>query len=293
MTIRTTVNASESVSLTRAEFADLEHVLDGAHVSAKNTGYYTHKLAEIARGGAGDWYGCIGHHADIARMLREGWAEGASNAAQLTPKLAHLVPPPTSNRRKLRWQDDGVELSVDRAMNGQWDVAWRGTTRTGAGPRVISLGCNFGGAGSVSHEELFWCAAQMIVVTDVLENAGYAVELRALKCNRISSQQHVFIDVLVKRADQPLRADAVAAVFGHAGIYRSVGHCLLMGSPFDIGGGYGAPTSVGPTLTALAAEGMVEAPDMVIEQAYSLDDAVRNVTDTLRHYAAATSTTGV
>lgn len=279
------------LSVTRCEFADLAALLSGSHITEPNRAEYIKKLASINAIQPGsftaDWYGQIANVAAAQALVDGGWADGAKQAANLAPSLANIVTPVKSNKRRPKFGEDGADIDVDRAIAGDWDKAFRYMTRVPGGrPRVLSLGCNFGGNGSVSHAELFWCAAQMIVTTDILENAGYAVELHALKCNDVIAGKQVFLDVLVKRPEQPMRADTVAAVFGHAGVYRTFGHCLLMTAPFDIGYGYGRATKVAPALKRAADEKLIDAPDYVLEHAYDMATAAKNIA------AALTTLTG-
>lgn len=287
--LTTAITADKLVSVTRCNFADLADLLNGAEVSPANKTQLTRKLEEISSLGGGwhsEWYGSINGRADAEKLMRDGWQDGAKQAAGLAPKLANVVTPVKSVRRRASWGENGSELHLDRALAGDWDRAYRTMARTAGLPKVVSLGCNFGGHGGISHNQLFWCAAQMIVATDVLEAAGYAVELHALKCNRVPDNRTVFLDVTVKHPDQPLRADAVASVFGHAGVYRTFGHVLLMTSPFDVGYGLGSPTDVTATLARTTAEQLTDSLDYVLEHAYDLNTAARNVT------AALTTLTG-
>lgn len=279
----TTVMAPDATySVTRCTLADMSSALDGAYVHHKNANRFADKLDQVAHAEFCMMdYGGIRNVRDAVALMRDGWADGARQAGQLAPQLTHLVPPPKPTRRRVRWADTGSELHIDRAMRGEWGTAWRNTTRVNGAPRVLSLACNFGGSRHLSHAQLFWNAAQMIVVTDMLEHAGYAVELRAVKCNQMDANKRVLLDIEVKRADQPLRPDAVAAVFGHAGVYRSYGHTLLMCAPFAISSNLGVPINVGEQLARAASVGLCDAPDYVIEFAYTLDAAARNITQVL------------
>lgn len=283
--LTTSLNAAGNIAIVRAQFADLADLLTGAYVTRANRAAYTSKISEIDSLGAygpSRWYGGIDSRATAESLMRDGWQDGAKQASALAPKLTDYVAPVKSVRRRAAWSEDGTEIHIDRAMRGEWDRAFRTSVHTASGtPRVLSLGCNFGGNAGISHEQLFWCAAQMIVATDLLEAAGYAVELHALKCNTIPNNGHVLLDVTVKQPDQPLRADAVASVFGHAGVYRSFGHVLLCSSLLAVGDGLGSPTDVRATHAEVVAEGLTDTLDYVLERAYSIQQAATNVTKAL------------
>lgn len=297
--VRTRESAFQRYSVTRCTFADMSGLLGGAHVTGRNRRHFESKMERVAQLATG--YGCRADYggitgvADAERLVANGWAEGAAQCAQLAPSLAPLIAPPRSIKRRVRWADNGTELNIDRALAGQWDTAYRSTYAVPSfAPKVISLACNFGGSSQLSHAQLFWCAAQMIVVSDLLEQAGYAVELRAVKHNVIGGKKatHVLLDVLVKEAGQPMRADAVAAMFGHAGVYRTFGHTLLMTSPYDIGASLGRLTAISAILKQAAADEMVDSPDYVFEHGYSLEQAARNITAALTSLNVNSDTAG-
>lgn len=281
MTITVRKDSTGTVSVSRMTFDDLSTLGTSEHISPANQGHYARCVAERAMENAA-WYGGLHGVADACALLASGWAEGAAKAAALAPSLTPLVKPVASVRKRLRWADDGSELNLDRALAGQWDNAWRNTERRqGNAPRILSLACAFGASGMVSHESLFWNAAQMIVAADLLENAGYAVELRAVENTGVSQGRHALIDILVKAADQPLRPDAIAAVFGHAGVYRTLGFATTMTSPFDNGWGLGRVEPVRATLEKMTEAGLCESAGYILGHAYSLEQAVTNIVSAL------------
>ncbi len=281
----TGTRGSAGYSVTRCEIADLADVLDGKYTAEGNRDFHAERIRVIDAPSGRDWFGGLQNLAACKALLADGWADGAAKARQVTPKIANVDAHTANVRRRVRWADEGTDLCIDRALAGDWDKAWRSSQRVAGRPRVLSIGCNFGGGSMTSHEQLFWCAAQMIVLTDRLEQAGFAVELHAYKCNDIHPQA-ILIDVLVKRPDQPLRPDMVAAIFGHAGCYRSYGHCLLTTSPYVLPSGGGNPTKVLPTIQRAVLDGHIPSmPDLVIEHSYNVTDATRAVEQALKTLA--------
>lgn len=297
----------EGYNVTRADFADLAELATGQHCTRVNREHFESKLLSIShlstpgyyvkmgQGRAAKavplsfWYGGLTSMAEAVQLMTEGWAEGAARAAEVAPKLREIVPPPKTIRRRVKWDEVGSELHIDRALAGDWDKAWRNTgphvTNT---PRVITLACNFGGDKNKTPEQLFWNAAQMLVACDLLESAGYSVELRAIKANLLGRYRksqpletqrfHMQLtDVTVKRAGQPLRADTVAAVFGHAGVYRTFGHMAICSAPWNAGTELGKPWDIGATLADAVAAGLTDAPDFVLEHSFTRDDAAAQV----------------
>jgi hypothetical protein len=78
-------------------------------------------------------------------------------------------------------------------------------------------------------EELFWQGAAAAVITDILEEAGYRVEVYANRVSERHGRRHC-IRVKVKEADMPMRLDGVVAVLCHAGIFRTFGFLCSEGS---------------------------------------------------------------
>src|SRR5690606_14947015 len=106
------------------------------------------------------------------------WEDGARRLQDITREL---TPPTTmSRRRKPAWREEGDELSVDRALTGQWDAAWRSSRRVWcAGPATVTLLTYWGGNAVVTTDQLFWQGAAAAVLCDALEDAGYRVQLIA------------------------------------------------------------------------------------------------------------------
>jgi hypothetical protein len=158
----------------------------------------------------------------------------------MVEKLAAEIPPAKSVRRRLRWSDDGDEVSKDRLNGGQVDSCWRTTRRElSEASEVVTLETNWGGPCNVTAEQLFWQGAAAACLTDVLEEAGYRVEVYATNC---SDHHHgkTVVRVRVKEADQPTRLDTLAAVMCHAGIYRIFGLSAKEQATFPINNNYGS-----------------------------------------------------
>jgi len=93
-------------------------------------------------------------------IFEQGWPEGANRLKALAEKLASKIPPAKTVRRRLRWADDGDEVSKDRLNGGQVDSCWRTTRRElSQGPEVVTIETNWGGNANVTAEQLFWQGA--------------------------------------------------------------------------------------------------------------------------------------
>jgi hypothetical protein len=83
---------------------------------------------------------------------------------------------PKSRLRRARWNEDDGELNVDRWFAG--DAAYRQPYRVHTrGPAVVSVVCNLDGSVNDGAGPIFWRGASAIAVADLLETAGYGVDL--------------------------------------------------------------------------------------------------------------------
>jgi hypothetical protein len=193
------------------------------------------------------WMGGL-HSWDEAKVLLEkGWPEGAERLRTLAGKLAAQVPQAKSIRRKLTWADDGDEICRDRLQSGHIEQCWRTMRRSPfVAPQTVAIETTWGGHYGQTAEELFWQGAAAAVLTDILEEAGYRVEVYA---NRVSewNGKHHCIRVKVKEADMPMRLDGMAAVLCHAGIFRTFGFLCIEQAEFEIGSwGHGHGQELNP-----------------------------------------------
>ncbi len=118
---------------------------------------------------------------EAGRALHGEWEVGLSTLARMRADLVcSELPEPVSRRRRRRWsEDDGDEVCNDRLRSGQ--AFWRSTHRTrvpGQATRtiIVDVGANC----QVPHLDILWRGAAAIVMAEVLERAGYAVEIWAV-----------------------------------------------------------------------------------------------------------------
>ena len=172
---------------------------------------------------------------EAAAVLDNGWPEGAERLRSLAGKLSAQLPQAKSIRRKLTWADDGDEICKDRLQSGQIDQCWRTMRRSPfVSPQTVAIETAWGGHYGQTPEELFWQGAAAAVMTDILEEAGYRVEVYANRVIERLVRRHC-IRVKVKEADMPMRLDGVAAVLCHAGIFRTFGFLCIEQAEFDVG----------------------------------------------------------
>lgn len=268
----------------------MQHLLDEANIPAVNR-HRVEPMRERRRSGWRDHYtfGNVGSFEDARDLLiADGWQEGVDRARAELPTLplADLVPEAVAMKRRRVFGEDGDTLRVDAALAGQWDRAWETRARRSSRqPVTLSIGCGFGANGGVSHDNLFWCGLQMAALVDLLENAGFRVELRALKVNNFEGGTHHAQDWTVKQADQPLRLDTALSLFGHGGVYRTFGWLANFATELQ------TPDNLGTVATgdamlrhfnALASASVIPPLSLIVPTATSRVDAIENLRAALR-----------
>jgi hypothetical protein len=153
------------------------------------------------------------------------------------------------------------------------------TSQTG----IVTVGLALGGNCDKSAEELFWCGAQSAVLSDLLEDAGYQVELHAIFASGFSwGKGHV--DVLVKKPDQPLRTDQLVALVANAGVFRTLWFGAICHHAWAVGFGLGHAQSMTPEdlrerVTLFGQEPL----DLMLPEAFTREQAVLNLVAAIRH----------
>lgn len=181
-----------------------------------------------------EWMGGLHSWKEATDILGNGWPEGAERLRALAGKLSTQLPQAKSIRRKVSWLEEGDEICRDRLQAGQIEQCWRTMRRSPfVAPQTVAIETTWGGHYQQTVEELFWQGAAAAVLTDILEEAGYRVELYANRVSQERGQRHC-TRLKVKEADMPMRLDGVAAVLCHAGIFRTFGFLCIEQAEFDV-----------------------------------------------------------
>lgn len=288
------------VSLIQCDAADLPELFPTTGnpvppmTAKRNESHAIHNVSSERMANSAAWYGGARSLGEIADLFDKGWAEGAAKLDALAEGLTLPEVEVASVRRRMAYGDQGDELNPWRAMSGDWDVAWQTTTRvTTTAPRTITLGVSWGGNANRKDSELYWSGAQAAVVTDLLERAGYTVELVALSATH--SRDHQAADgrgwnwdaerspltlsvVTVKRADEPVRLDRIAATICHAGTFRTAGFCAILAGDMDVGFGLGTHVEAGEALKRCGGTDLaLPTVDYLLPDAFTLDMARKNI----------------
>lgn len=166
--------------------------------------------------------GWIGRHYkgwdEVQAEANSDWPVGQRIVAEMLAKLSSVeLPAPVSVKRRACWSEDGGdELDNDRLRAGQeyWRTTRRQSTRS---PRTISVVASVSTSYGHKPEDVIWRGAAAVVLANLLENAGYQVELWAADYSRRTYKDGAsrFTGVCLKRADQPVDvATVINAVSG-------------------------------------------------------------------------------
>lgn len=261
--------ANRPLTVLSLEPDELESLLFGRNVPDENRWAYEALVAQVEGKSAirsRDWLGGIKSMQDVLRLTREGWGEGAQRALALSESLKRELPAPKSRRRRGEWGDEGDELDRDRLTNGDLEHAWRRTRRVvRSGLQVVTVVAPFGVPGSWNQEQLFWTGAAMIVLADILDDAGFTLELVAASPTVMTAGDILTVCQL-KHPGDPLRPDIVAALFCHAGVSRCMDFFAALHAPFAIRRDFGAAGDLGVSWEAARRAGLVEPATLLLDR---------------------------
>lgn len=117
----------------------------------------------------------------VYSAMNTAWAEGLEIVDRMMADLADAnLPQPTSRKRRMRFDEaDGDELEYDRLRSGQdfWRATRRQSTR---GPATITIVVDVMAHFGVKARDILWRGAAAIALAQMLEAAGYRVELWAM-----------------------------------------------------------------------------------------------------------------
>ena len=283
--------ASGSRAAVTLHVSDLPHLMESdEYVHPDNRQYWQEIKDRDCKGSYGgfkEWFGGLTSIREALSLIYDGWASGAQRATAASDGIPNdQLARPESVRRRIVWGEEGDRLDWQKALDGDHDTCWgRSKRRRTSAPRMISLASTYGGNCHRSAEELFWSGAQMVVVAELLLGAGYQIEIRGVAGNDGGSSYDPnrmgIIDITAKGYDEPLRLDMLAAVFSHAGVFRTYGFQAYMRLPWDVGYGYGHAvddaSKMKKAIDDMAALGWLAPVDVFVPAAFSQASAIKNI----------------
>lgn len=241
--------------------------------------------------GARGWWR-VHSEPEARKLLTQGDPTLTKLVQEIAEQVQEQVPPPQTRRRVGQWREEGDEVAVDRMLSGS-DTPWRATPRkVKAGIPIVELVLDWGDGCGDDDDRLKVSGAQAVALTQLLEQAGYGVELALLAAchSESSSYGHgtCLIRVELKHAGEPLVVDTLATVAAHPAIWRVYGLRLLELAPWIMGGfrshGHESPFRHGPETGAYGRPGRLT---IRLRQAGTPAHAVRNIVQVLEALEAA------
>lgn len=224
------------------------------------------------------------------RLLTEGDQAALKVMGQTRDELLSVCPDIDIPSRKRKLEDghtSGFDPSLSRIIAGHPDAFRRHGRRINT-PRAIQLVVELGGNAFMEADQLRWAGAVGLVASELLADAGYAVEVLGVFVNEGDSKpvQKRIDAVMIKSAEQQLVPDQLASViaspvFFRVGMFANYyadedqGNSWGLGHMCTIGGGeksYGYSVTFDAVKSALE----LERP-FLIKRCYSLDEAKREL----------------
>lgn len=112
--------------------------------------------------------------------VRDCFTKSSNDTAiiqKMVEEMKREIPIPLSIKRQPGWSESAGNIDVDRAMRGDLEIYRTVRRQSTIGPVNIALLCNLDAVWTTSHTDLFWRGAAAIAVADILEDAGYNVEI--------------------------------------------------------------------------------------------------------------------
>jgi hypothetical protein len=126
-----------------------------------------------------DWLGRrLDSWEQVEQAFQSPWPEGMKVYDEMIEKLRHeKLPQPTSIKRQIMWnEEEGEDYSFDRHTHDQPFLRTTKRQRRHTIQRVTII-CNSTFSGGAESFDLIWRAAATTCLTELLERAGYRVEV--------------------------------------------------------------------------------------------------------------------
>lgn len=146
---------------------------------------------------------------DVITAVNSPWPEGIETVRGMIDELrgeSDRLPRPKDRRRRRGFSEDsGDEVDFDRLQAGQpyWTITRREQV---SGPQRIALIADVSTNGNVTADRILWRGVTALVLSDLLEQAGYRVGLWAVhhSSHTYPDGRGQFSGVMLKNYQQPL-----------------------------------------------------------------------------------------
>ena len=220
---------------------------------AQNTGALEGSVFSRHAGGY-RWFGA--ENAKVCMdKIRDGWPEMLVKLLQMwgkdKPELTLATSMVKVRRRKRVRADYGDTLHMDRVWNGDLQHAWERPERVyrlSASQRHATIFIDLGTTCLEDAESVLWRAAAALLICELLQRAGRAVEIYVGSSSRQSCVHSPIVDawnaMRVKQYTQPLNPENLAAMVTMA-FFRTYGFIMIAASGYQVSANFGYPMNKG------------------------------------------------
>lgn len=222
-----------------------EHIAYAQSVQACATGYVKqHWEGSTAISGGRKIGRDFSGWPEVFKVAALPWMEGMEALAKAKKEIKDVeLPIPESIRRRKTWQEEmGDGIDIHRLYQGV--PYWRGIEGRQAqgGCPIVTVLANVGTPFGYDPEQIVWRGIAAMIITDILEDAGYRVELWACRYGdeQYTDDSDLMTATLLKESHGPLVEPLV--VSGLAGWYYRT---IVWLSYYDMTGGLEAAYGLG------------------------------------------------
>lgn len=229
-----------------------------------------------------DWYGAP--FKELDGLLLNGWPEGLKRVEAIMEKVRRkAVPHARSRKRKRTRLDMGDDIDLDRFRSGQLDDCWWSMLRkVGRGKPIISIATRIGFLCDRKADDFLYQGAAALLLTDILEEAGYKVEVYGYAVSRGvwkgggGSPLKGVLRVPFKLPSEPLDKTRLVSLLGLAGLFRKWGFLWFYSQPWECEGGLGTTEET----TACAKDA---GADIILDDITTEERVVEMLVDVIEH----------
>ncbi len=227
------------------------------------------------------WFGTTGGITGVDEAVNHGWSEGEARARAIMSQINHDIAPAHSIKRHKRRGDYGDTIDIQKVYHGELDTAWDRMERAPiVGSSVKTIWTSITGAARRSSDDLFYKGVAAAILTDILENAGYGVEIIIYLHTQGTfhrSRETFYTDVVCKSPDEPFDFSRLITCTALAGFFRYHGFKAMLSEDQRCSSGLGYVIESPP-------EHLITEGDIILNNIYSERAAIRMITDVLSKF---------
>lgn len=227
--------------------------------------------------------------------LDNGWLDSLGKIEAMARAVSKAVDMEVPDRRRKRRRCDVQgEVDVDRLNRGRTDGLFQRKIRTACTTTapVVTVVLEWGANCNVGGEQMFWNCVPGLIVSKILEDSGYRVNLIAWSpSNRPDAPAETQTDLIIhlKKPQEQLRMGHLTALMANATAFRTWGFLQIVAAA-DVFGhpaayGLGQHPDKAPFTRLQAAMPKLKPEEtFLMERAFSREEAIKETTDKLGQF---------